>query len=227
LKIFCILTWTLQNTELTLQNTELRRIMESAIDFTKWWMPQTPMQYVLEPFGLYNPLRDPFNKVHKYRNQNHPGQREYTSKRRYKHFGVHHHMLQRWMWSPLFNTEGEGHTAKANGEDSADGGAPVLKRRRRRRSTKKFKKRIRPAYYTCQFIQDYENPFCQDPKHIDGREFRLNYRMPWQQVHNLITAFENHPEWLPTRRMRANGRGRCPLSILIMGVLYWCGEGCT
>ena len=96
--------------------------MESAIDFTKWWMPQTPMQYVLEPFGLYNPLRDTFNKVHKYRNQNHPGQREYTSKRRYKHFGVHHHMLQRWMWSPLFNTEGEGHTAKANGEDIADGG---------------------------------------------------------------------------------------------------------
>ena len=188
------------------------------------------MQYVLEPFGLYNPMRDTFNKVHKYKNQNHPGQREYTSKRRYKHFGqfgAHHYMLQRWMWSSLFNTEGEDHTAKAYGEDRADGGAPVLKRPRRRRSTKKFKKRNRPAYYTCQFIQDLENPFCQDPKHIDGREFRLNYRMPWQQVQNLITTFENHPEWLPTRRMRANGRGRCPLSILIMGVLYWCGEGCT
>ena len=100
--------------------------MESAIDYTQWWMPKTPMQYVLEPFGLYNSLRDTFNKVHKYRNQNHPGQREYTSKRRYKHFGrgsVNHYMLQRWMWSPLFNTDtANTDTAKANGEDTADGG---------------------------------------------------------------------------------------------------------
>ena len=165
-------------------------------------MLNTPLQVCLEPYGIYNPSWDPMSDVKE--------TEQVTFVQR---------MLREWLRS--------GDTAEEPVIPQAQAMAESRKRKGRNLRRKPFKKRKRPPFYTSPFMQDYDNPLCQFTDTREGKEFRINYRMPWVDVRNLVRKFDANPNWIPTARRASNGKKRCPLPILIMGTLYWLGEGCS
>ena len=103
---------------------------------------------------------------------------------------------------------------------------PPVKRQR----TRGWTKRQKFPYTTSMFYRDYHNPNVQKDGHIDAKEFRLNYRMPWTEVHKLVHLFVRRG-WCKRntikRRHHIAGYGPCPPCIKILGTLYWLGEGCS
>ena len=67
---------------------------------------------------------------------------------------------------------------------------------------------------------------CRDPLHVDGKEYRNNYHMPWSEAEKLIQIFKAEG-WLEVADTMPTGQQSCPIEIKILGTLYWLGEGCT
>ena len=102
--------------------------------------------------------------------------------------------------------------------------APKRKRRRG------WKKKTKMPYSSSMFYRDYHNPHVRDLNHVDAKEFRLNYRMPWIWANKILRIFVERG-WVltdaipkPTTVVR---QIVCPPEIKILGVLYWLGEGCS
>ena len=97
----------------------------------------------------------------------------------------------------------------------------------RKRSRGGWKKRPKQSYETCMFWIDHRvNLNCRDPLHLDGKEYRNNYRMPWSEAEKLIKLFKEEG-WLGVQETMPTGQKSCPIEIKILGALYWLGEGCT
>ena len=59
-----------------------------------------------------------------------------------------------------------------------------------------WKKRSKSDYETCMFWIDHRvNMNCHDPTHLDGKEYRLYYRMSWSEVEKIIQLFKTEG-WL-------------------------------
>lgn len=103
------------------------------------------------------------------------------------------------------------------------------KRKAEGKSRKKFHKRPKLPYTASIFYRDYHNPNVQDLDHIDGREFRLDYRMPWTEVEKLVKLFVKRG-WVVSPSTKSHymmSKNICPPEIKILGTLYWLGEGCS
>ena len=81
-----------------------------------------------------------------------------------------------------------------------------------------------PTAARCFSYRDYHNPHVRDINHVDAKEFRLNYRMPWIWANKILRIFVERG-WVltdaipkPTTVVR---RVVCPPEIKILGVLYW------
>ena len=97
----------------------------------------------------------------------------------------------------------------------------------RKRVRRGWKQRPKADYETCMFWIDHRvNMNCRDPTHLDGKEYRQNYRMPWSEAEKLIQLFKKEG-WLQVNDTTATGKKSCPIEIKILGALYWLGEGCT
>lgn len=97
----------------------------------------------------------------------------------------------------------------------------------RKRVRRGWRKRPKPEYETCMFWIDHRvNINCRDPMHLDGKEYRNNYRMPWSEAEKIIHIFKKEG-WLEVNPMTATGKKSCPIEIKILGTLYWLGEGCS
>ena len=103
---------------------------------------------------------------------------------------------------------------------------PAEKRKRNGWQQGGWKKRCKLPYTTSMFYTDYHNVNVQDPTHRDGKEFRLNYRMPYSEAKKLVDLFIVR-RWLPHNNKNVTGRSYCPAEIKILGTLYWLGEGCS
>ena len=90
-----------------------------------------------------------------------------------------------------------------------------------------WNQRPKPNYETCMFWIDHRvNMNCRDRTHLDGKEYRKNYRMPWSEAEKLIQLFKQEG-WLEVNATTATGKQSCPIEIKILGALYWLGEGCS
>ena len=87
-----------------------------------------------------------------------------------------------------------------------------------------WKKRTKLPYTSSMFYRDYHNANVRVTDHIDAKEFRLNYRMPWSEVHKLVHLFVQRG-WVKCKSR--NGTRMCPPEVKILGTLYWLGEGCS
>lgn len=99
----------------------------------------------------------------------------------------------------------------------------------RKRSRGGWKKRPKQSYETCMFWIDHRvNLNCRDPLHVDGKEYRQNYRMSWTEDEKLINLFKKEG-WLEVqdKDTMPTGQKSCPIEIKILDTLYWLGEGCT
>ena len=153
---------------------------------------KTPLQICLEPYGIYDPSLDSMSDVKE--------TEQVTFVQR---------MIRKWLRSE--------DTAEEPVIPQAQSMAESRKRKRRSLWRKPFKKRQRPPFYTSPFMQDYDNPLCQFTDTREGKEFRMNYRMPWVDVRNLVRKFEVNPNLIPTATRASNGKKRCSLPI---GTLY-------
>ena len=107
-------------------------------------------------------------------------------------------------------------------DESDDDDKPANKRARGG-----WKKRRKQCYETSQLWIDHRvNMNCRDPSHVDGKEYRNNYRMPWSEAEKLIQIFKDEG-WLEVNETMPTGQKSCPIEIKILGTLYWLGEGCT
>ena len=111
-----------------------------------------------------------------------------------------------------------------HGDKHSSSDKPKKKRKRRWKCRKKL------PYSSSLFYRDYHSPTVRDLDHIDAKEFRLDYRMPWNQAHRIVSIFV-HRKWVLTQE-DLNERGVfghrvCPPEIKILGTLYWLGEGCS
>ena len=89
------------------------------------------------------------------------------------------------------------------------------------------KQRPKADYETCLFWIDHRvNMNCRDTTHLDGKEYRQNYRMPWSEAEKLIQLFKTEG-WLEVNPTTASGKKSCPIEIKILASLYWLGEGCS
>ena len=100
--------------------------------------------------------------------------------------------------------------------------------KKRRKRTWKCRRKL--PYSTSMFYRDYHNPTCRILTHIDAKEFRLNYRMPWTEANKIVRLFVSK-KWVVTQEecdlRRVKGQRVCPPCIKILGVMYWLGEGCS
>ena len=168
------------------------------MDLSKLYMPETPLEKILKPLGLYDPSRDPMRR----------------SKKRML-------VSQQLVHDAIFRLA-------HNEKSSAPPSPPLPRKRQRFKCRKRFKKSKRPPFHTSMFMQDYVDPRCRSRDTRQGKQFRYNYRMPWVEVDKLVRTFKEHPEWLSYRGARSsNGTKSCPLEMLIMGVLYWMGDACS
>ena len=53
----------------------------------------------------------------------------------------------------------------------------------KKRAKRTWKCRNKLPFTSSMFFRDYHNPCVQDLTHRDAKEFRMNYRMPWTEVH--------------------------------------------
>jgi hypothetical protein len=92
-----------------------------------------------------------------------------------------------------------------------------------------WKKRTKIPYECSAFYRDYHNPNVRQLDHIDAKEFRLDYRMPWTEVHKLVSTFVNRGWVKQSKKLSHHIMGHvvCPPEIKILGILYWLGEGCS
>ena len=111
-------------------------------------------------------------------------------------------------------------------KSSASSVTSPVKRKRR-----KWKKRTKLPYTSSMFYRDFHNVNVRDPTHIDGKEFRLDYRMPWITANELVCHAVAkgwvvvQPKSLPHHVGRV--RTVCPPEIKVLATLYWLGEGCS
>ena len=111
-------------------------------------------------------------------------------------------------------------------KSSASSVTSPVKRKRR-----KWKKRTKLPYTSSMFYRDFHNVNVRDPTHIDGKEFRLDYRMPWITANELVCHVVAkgwvvvQPKSLPQHVGRV--RTVCPPEIKVLATLYWLGEGCS
>ena len=108
-------------------------------------------------------------------------------------------------------------------------GADQAKKRKQPKPKGGWKKRPKLPYEVSMFYRDFHNPNVKILNHIDAREFRLNYRMPWTEANKLVHTFVRRG-WVKTTKARTHeicGHSVCPPEIKILGTLYWLGEGCS
>lgn len=100
----------------------------------------------------------------------------------------------------------------------------------KKRRNRSWKCRTKLPYTSSMFYRDYHSLTCRSEGHIDYKEFRLNYRMPWTECHKLVCMFVKN-KWVITQeecdKRRVKGQQVCPPEIKILGTLYWLGEGCS
>ena len=100
----------------------------------------------------------------------------------------------------------------------------------KKRAKRTWKCRNKLPFTSSMFFRDYHNPCVQDLTHRDAKEFRMNYRMPWTEVHKIVRLFIER-KWVVTQeecdKKRVPGQRVCPPEIKILGVMYWMGEGCS
>lgn len=83
------------------------------------------------------------------------------------------------------------HHALEEGRASMKAQKPTRKRKRGWRNRAKMP-------YTCSaFYRDYHNENVRVKGHTDAKEFRLDYRMPWTKVNELVELFVNN-KWVVT-----------------------------
>ena len=99
-----------------------------------------------------------------------------------------------------------------------------------KRQKRTWKCRRKLPYSTSMFYRDFHSPTCRDLTHIDAKEFRINYRMPWTEADKIVRLFVEK-KWVITQaecdKRRVKGQRVCPPEIKILGTLYWIGEGCS
>ena len=97
----------------------------------------------------------------------------------------------------------------------------------KKRAKRTWKCRNKLPFTSSMFFRDYHNPCVQDLTHRDAKEFRMNYRMPWTEVHKIVRLFIER-KWVVTQeecdKKRVPGQRVCPPEIKILGVM---GEGCS
>ena len=108
----------------------------------------------------------------------------------------------------------------------------VSKRKPLRKRRRRWKKRPKLPYTSSMFYIDYHNPNVQNLAHIDAKEFRLDYRMPWTEVHKIVRLFVEKKWVRSPLEYTADvhhimARKICPPEVKILGTLYWLGEGCS
>ena len=98
----------------------------------------------------------------------------------------------------------------------------------KKRAKRTWKCRNKLPFTSSMFFRDYHNPCVQDLTHRDAKEFRMNYRMPWTEVHKIVRLFIER-KWVVTQeecdKKRVPGQRVCPPEIKILGVMYWMGKG--
>ena len=83
-----------------------------------------------------------------------------------------------------------------------------------------WKKRPQAEYEKSNFWMDHcVNKNCRDPLHRDGKQYRLDYRMPWVKVEWLIQTFKKEG-CLEVKESMSTGQRSCPIEVKILGTLY-------
>ena len=67
-------------------------------------------------------------------------------------------------------------------------GADQAKKRKQRTPRGGWTKRAKLPYESSMFYRDFHNENVKDLNHIDAKEFRLNYRMPWTEANKLVNT---------------------------------------
>ena len=94
------------------------------------------------------------------------------------------------------------------------------KKRKRKRG---WRKKTKVPYSSSMFYRDYHEPNNRDVNHADAKEFRVNYRVPWDKANFLVHTFVARG-WVTTapasQAYHVMQKSVCPPEIKILGVLY-------
>ena len=108
---------------------------------------------------------------------------------------------------------------------------PAENPRKRCKRRRGWKKRKKLPFRCSMFYRDYNNPDVRVAGHMDAKEFRANYRMPWSEVRKIVELFVARGWVLCAsnckKQVNLIADSICPPEIKVLATLYWLGEGYT
>ena len=72
---------------------------------------------------------------------------------------------------------------------------PPHSAKKKKRKSRKWIKLKRAPFSTSPFYIDYHDIAVREPSTLQVRNFRLDYRMPWIEAHNLIELLKRNGHW--------------------------------